>query len=161
MNEEFFNAIYEHLLIAKSALKEIIAAHQKINFAKGSIILESGKIANNYFIIETELLRAYVNNYEGNEITTDFFCDGELSIEVSSLFQRIPSQENIRAITDGTAWRIEFDTFQLLFHSIEGYREWGRVWMSHQLFISKQRRIEMLTKSAPDRYLELLKKVLK
>lgn len=102
------------------------------------------------------MLRSYVHDFNGSEITTDFHGKNEISIEVSSLFQRIPTKENITALTNGKAWKIEFETFQELFHKIEGFREWGRAWMSRQLFISKQRSIEMLTKSATERYLTLL-----
>ncbi|MEZ4841062.1 MAG: Crp/Fnr family transcriptional regulator [Flavobacteriaceae bacterium] len=120
-------------------------------------MLKEGKTANEYYLIERGLFRAFVHNTSGNEITTDFFTDNEFLIEVSSLFQRIPSQENLQALTDSWVWKIEFDVFQELFHKIEGIREWGRAWMSEQLFISKRRSINMITTSAKDRYLALLK----
>lgn len=156
MNIDFFQSIYNHPLIDKNNLNEIMDAHEKIDFSKGSYFLESGKMANEYYLIEKGLLRAYVHDFNGNEITTDFTCKNEISIEVSSLFQRIPSKENIIALTNGTAWKIEFEIFQELFHKIEGFREWGRAWMSEQLFISKQRKIEMLTKNATERYRMLI-----
>jgi CRP/FNR family transcriptional regulator, anaerobic regulatory protein len=77
-------------------------------------------------------------------------------IEVASLFLRTPSKEYIHAVTNGVAWKIEFNTFQQLFNSIDGFADWGRNWMSNQLFISKQRSINMLTQSATDRYLNLI-----
>lgn len=156
MNIDFFQSIYDHSLIKKDELSEIISAHEKINFAKGSFILGSGKMADEYYLIESGLLRAYVHDFNGNEITTEFYCTDEISIEVSSLFQRIPTKENIIALTNGIAWKIEFDKFQELFHRIESFREWGRAWMSGQLFISKQRKIEMLTKNATERYKALI-----
>lgn len=156
MNTDFFQFIYNHPLIKKADLREIKNAHQQINFSKGFNFLENGKMANEYYLIEDGLLRSYVHDFNGNEITTDFHGKKEISIEVSSLFQRIPTKENITALTNGKAWKIEFETFQELFHKIEGFREWGRAWMSKQLFILKQRSIEMLTKSATERYLKLL-----
>ena len=156
MNIDFFQSIYNHPLINKNDLNEIIDAHEKIAFSKGLLFLEIGKMANEYYLIENGLLRAFVHDYNGNEITTDFYSINEISIEVSSLFQRIPTKENIIALTNGIAWKIEFDKFQELFHKIEGFREWGRAWMSGQLFISKQRSIEMLTKNATERYKALI-----
>jgi|26BtaG_2_1085354.scaffolds.fasta_scaffold01413_3 CRP-like cAMP-binding protein len=156
MNIDFFQSIYNHPLIKKDELNEIIDAHEKVNFTKGSFFLKSGKMANEYNLIESGLLRAYVHDFNGNEITTNFYSTNEISIEVSSLFQRIPTKENIIALTDGIVWKIEFDKFQELFHKIEGFREWGRAWMSGQLFISKQRKIQMLTKNATERYKTLI-----
>ncbi|MEO5777289.1 MAG: Crp/Fnr family transcriptional regulator [Flavobacterium sp.] len=155
MNTDFFNYIYNHPLISGNDLKQIAEAHQKVQFIKGDIILECGKIANEYYLIENGLVRVFVYDYNGNEITTDFHGDSEVLIEVSSLFQRVPTKEIMVAITDVTAWKIDFETFQELFHKIEGFREWGRSWMSQQLFIAKERAVIMHTKSASERYIIL------
>ena len=156
MNVDFFQSIYNFPLIRASDLKEIIDAHERVEFTKGSFFLKKGKMANEYYLIEKGLLRAYVYDFKGNDITTDFYSTNDISIEVSSLFQRISTKENIIALTDGSAWKIEFKKFQELFHRIEGFREWGRAWMSEQLFVAKQRKIEMLTKNATERYKALI-----
>jgi CRP-like cAMP-binding protein len=156
MNIDFFQSIYNNPHINTDEFKLIMGAHEKIKFNRGLLFLETGKVANDYYLIESGLLRAYVHDFNGNEITTDFFSTTDISIEVSSLFQRIPSKESIIALTDGIAWKIEFEKFQKLFHSIESFREWGRAWMSSQLFVSKQRQIEMITKNATERYKSLI-----
>src|SRR5690606_28296792 len=137
-------------------LKEIGGAHSKTEFLKGEIVLEKGKISNKYYIIESGIFRSFTYDYNGNEITTELTSSGEFIIEVSSLFQRIPSEENIVALTDGVVWKLDYEVFQELFHKIEGLREWGRSWMSNQLFISKQKAIEIRTKGTAERYLALL-----
>ena len=78
-------------------------------------------------------------------------------IEVASLFLSQASQENFQALTDGVLWKINIVDFNGLFVSIQGFSEWGRSWMSNQLFISKQSSINMLTQSARHRYLQLIK----
>ena len=148
MNQTIFEKIYNHPSIKKEDYSEIINAHTKVNFSKGIFILKEGEISNAYYLIEKGLFRSYVIDFNGNEITTDFFGENQILIEVASLFLRTPSLENIQALTDGEVWEIDFNTFQKLFVSIEGFTEWGRTWMSNQLFISKQRSINMLTQSA-------------
>jgi len=149
-------SIYTHPKLTKSQLRKIAVAHCKIEFSKGENVLTKGKILNAYYIIETGIFRSFTYDYNGNEITTELTSSGEFIIEVSSLFRRVPSEENIVALTDGVVWKLDFDIFQELFHKIEGLSEWGRSWMSNQLFISKQRAIEVRTKSAAERYLDLL-----
>src|SRR5690554_2628229 len=149
-------SIYTHPKLTKSQLRKIAVAHCKIEFSKGENVLTKGKILNAYYIIETGIFRSFTYDYNGNEITTELTSPGEFIIEVSSLFRRVPSEENIVALTDGVVWKLDFDIFQELFHKIEGLSEWGRSWMSNQLFISKQRAIEVRTKSAAERYLDLL-----
>ena len=153
---EIINTIYDHPDLTPSNLAVIAQAHQRIHFKKGHVFLENGQIANEYFLIQEGLVRAFVNDFNGNEITTEFYGKDELLIEVSSLFQRIPTQENSVALTDVSALRIEFETFQKLYHRIPAFNEWGRAWMSNQLFNSKLNKISMLTRSASERYLTIL-----
>jgi CRP-like cAMP-binding protein len=156
MNLNLFYNIYNHSSIKKEDYKKIIDSHTKIEFSKNDILLNEGKISNEYYLIEKGLFRSFVNDFNGNEITTEFFGANDILIEVASLFLRTPSKENLQALTDGFAWKIELDTFQQLFNSIEGFTEWGRTWMSNQLFILKNRSINMLTLSATERYLNLI-----
>ena len=157
MKEKLFEKIYDHPLISRSDFGVIMDAHEKVHFSKGDFFLQIGARATEYYIIEKGLLRSFVYDTKGNDITTDFFGEGEIAIEVSSLFMGIPSQEHIQALTSGQAWKITFDAFQNLFHHIDGVSEWGRSWFSQQLFSAKARSIAMITKSAPDRYLYLEK----
>lgn len=147
---------YDFPFFLHEELEEIFQAHEKVAFQKGDVILEEGKTANEYYILEKGLARSFVNDFNGNDVTTHFFAENEIVIEVSSLFQRIPTQENIVCITDCECWKFDFDTFQELFHKIPNLREWGRAWMSQQLFTYKQRSVEMFTLSATKRYLNLL-----
>ena len=150
-------AIYQHPLFSDTDLEKIFGAHHKMNISKGDFLLHENEIANEYYILEKGLVRAFVNDFNNDEITTEFFIENEIVIIPSSLFQKIPSQENVQAITDGVLWKIKYDDFQELFHQTEGLREWGRVWFSYQLFIMKQRSLDRFTESASERYLKLLK----
>ncbi len=156
MENKILSQIYQHPQIKQEGLLLICDAHQRIEFQKGDFFLEKGKMANEYFIIESGLVKAFTHNYKDDEITTDFIGENEIVIEVSSLFTRIPAQENLQALTNGVAWKIKFNIFQELYHQSAGFSEWGRAWMSNQLFSLKQRHIDMISVSASDRYLKLL-----
>lgn len=156
MDSAFFKKIYDHPLLTAADYGNLMAAHQLSNLQKGQLVLEKGRVANEYFLVETGLFRSYLHDYEGNEITTGFFGPNKILIESASLFQRIPSQQNLQALTDGTLWKIEFETFQGLYHSIPNFNEWGRAWMANQLFECQQRSVEMRTLSAKQRYLKLI-----
>ncbi|RMA64693.1 Crp/Fnr family transcriptional regulator [Ulvibacter antarcticus] len=155
MTHDFFEKMYNHPSIKKEDYKAIIDSHKRVEFSKNELLLNEGKTSNEYYLIEKGLFRSFLYDYNGNEITADFFGSNEILIEVASLFLRIPSKENLQALSDGYGWKIEFSDFQNLYTSIDGFTEWGRTWMSNQLFISKQRAINMLTQSATERYLKL------
>lgn len=157
MKNELLSQVYDHPLIGADELYSLIGAHKKATFKKGDFILKQGDIADGYMILANGLMRSFAHDYNGNDITTNFFSNCDIVIEVLSLFQRIPTTENIQALTDCECWKLDFDTFQELYHSIPGFSEWGRLWMTNSLFHFKQRSVEMVTISAKERYLQLLK----
>ena len=155
--EQLLNAVYHHPLLTESDIKNLCDAHEKVTFKKGDFVLRNGQTANEYYIIVSGLMRSFVYDTQEHDITTNFFTESQIAIEVSSLFQRIPTRENIQALTDCTCWKIDFAIFQELFHSIKGFSEWGRSWMAGQLFDFKQRSVEIIAESATERYLKLIK----
>ncbi|MCW5910897.1 MAG: Crp/Fnr family transcriptional regulator [Cyclobacteriaceae bacterium] len=150
-------SIYRHPLLKPEELQAIVDAHEKTVYRKGDYFLKKGQTANEYYCLEKGLVRSYVIDFSGREITTGFIGENEIIIDVMSLFQRIPSSENIQALTDCVCYRIDFETFQQLYHSIHGFSEWGRAWMSESLFRLKQRSISMITDSASERYQALIR----
>jgi CRP-like cAMP-binding protein len=156
MGPTFFQTIYQHPSLGPSDYKLITDAHRKVHVRRGSLLLEIGKTAHEFYVVEQGLVRSYLYDYTGKETTTGFYCAKEIVIESLSLFQRIPSKENFQAITDVVVWKIEYAIFQELLQQTEGLREWGRTWATSQLFLLKQHAINLLTISAADRYLALI-----
>lgn len=155
--QDIFKQVYQHFLLSETDIETIKLCHEKVSFKKGEFLLKEDEMADEYYLLEKGLVRAFVQDFDNNEITTEFFCENEIVIVTSSLFQRMPSKENLQTLTDSTLWKIDFEKFQELFHSIEGIREWGRAWFTFQLFTMKQRSLEMITETAKNRYLKLMK----
>ncbi len=149
--------IYRHPELSHKVLQDIIDTHTKVVFAKGDSLLSEGDMANEYYCMESGFVRSFAICSEGDDITTGFYGPSEIVIEVASIFLRIPTKENFQALTDCTCWKIKLEDFQQLFESKKGFSEWGRSWMSGILFMSKQRSLSMITDSATERYLSLLK----
>lgn len=147
--------IYQHPLLTTKELQTIFEAHKKYTFNKGDFLLKSGQVANAYFCVESGLIRSYVYDYSGNDITTGFIGKNDVAIDMVSLFQRVPTVEYFQALTDCECYAIDLETFQILYHSIKGLNEWGRSWMAESLFELKQRTISMITDSASERYKRL------
>ncbi len=154
---DIFQLIYQHPLFKENDLHVIAQAHKKVKLPKGSYIFKQGETANEYYLLEKGIVRAFVLDYNNNEITTELFTDNEIVIVPASLFQRQPSQETVQTITDCVLWKIDFQDFQNLFTSHPGFSEWGRLWFTFQLFSLKQKSLDMVTQTASNRYLKLLK----
>lgn len=154
---EVLYSLYQNPLLSKGDIEQIVSAHERVEFKKGEFLLQVRQVSSEYYVMEKGLVRSFVFDYDNKDITTNFYTKNEIVIEVASLFQRLPAQENIQALTDCVCWKINFDDFQKLFHSIEGFSEWGRAWMSQSLFELKKRSVSMVTDSATDRYLQLIR----
>lgn len=144
--------IYQNPLLTAQDLQTIVQAHQKVRFKKGDFFLKEGQVSNAYHCVELGLIRSYVYDFNGNDITTGFIGKDEIAIDVVSLFHQKPTVEYFQALTDGECYKISLNDFQELYHSIKGLNEWGRAWMSESLFDLKQRTISMITDSASERY---------
>lgn len=153
--EKIYNRSSE---LTMQELNLIAEKHQRIRIPKGEFLLKESQHANEYYCIEQGLIRTYVIDFNGNDITTNFIGQEGIAIDVLSLFHRLPAKENMQTLSEVYAWKIEFNHFQELYHKIEGYNEWGRAWMAQQLFDFKQKSLEMITLSAKERYLQILEK---
>lgn len=156
MASDFFASVYHGQRLSAKNYEDIACAHTRIEFAQNTLLLEIGKTAKEFYVIEQGLFRSFLYDLNGKEVTTGFYCPNDILIESMSLFQRSPSHENFQAITNGIAWKIDYGAFNQLLEEIEGFREWGRSWATNELFILKQRSINSLTVSATDRYLTLV-----
>lgn len=152
-----FSYIYQHPLFTEEDLQKLSQSHSRVEFKRGDFLLKEGETSDEYYLLEEGLVRAFVRDYDNNEITTEFFTSNEIVIIPSSLFQKIPSKENLQAVTDCVLWKIEYNVFQEFYHQTKAMREWGRLWFSFQVFSMKQRSLEMITESATNRYLNLMK----
>lgn len=135
-----------------------IAKHFKLReFSRGDFFLKEGKVSNEYLFLESGYMRAFLFDTEGNEVTVNFYSSNNVVFEVSSFFQRVPTQENIQALTDCIGWAVTFEELNMLFHSLPEFREFGRAMLVKGFVSLKVRTLSMINKTAEQRYANLLK----
>ena len=54
-------------------------------------------------------IRVFLYDLNGDEITTDIFTENNIVFEITSFFNRVKSETNIKAITDCIGYRISPD----------------------------------------------------
>lgn len=156
-NNQFLSKIFNDQNLLAKDKELIIEKFKKVTFAKNDFLLTEGKIANNYWYIERGFVRSYAVDPEGNDISTDFFTNGNLVIDWYSFFLRNQTRENIQALTDCVCWQLDYQTFQHLFNSIESFRESGRARLVNSYFELKKNKISMIVDHSKERYKMLLK----
>ena len=143
--------------LSASEMERVVNAFARVEFKKNDYLLREGQLANEYHLIESGFMRSFAIDTKGNEVTTGFYSAKKLVLEVASFFLRLPTKEHIQVVSDSVCWRISFDTFQALFHSIPAFRELSRGRLVNGYFALKKRTLSIITDSAETRYLQLLK----
>ncbi|MFN3404975.1 MAG: Crp/Fnr family transcriptional regulator [Cytophagaceae bacterium] len=155
-NKAFVKGFFQPAISNAGTLDMIAQQFHPINIQKNELFLEEGKISNKYLILESGFMRAYSHDTEGNEVTTAFFNAGQPVFEVASFFMRIPSKENIQALSPSAGYIIIFEELNKLFHSIPEFREFGRSILVKGFASLKLRMLSMITETAEFRYAALL-----
>jgi CRP-like cAMP-binding protein len=150
---KFFQSIYP----SSEAIATEIAAHfTPLQMKKGTYFLQEGTRSQDYLFLEKGMMRSFLFDTEGTEVTTNFYTSGNVVFEAASFFQRVPSQENIIAMTDCTGWTLSFEELNTLFHALPAFRETGRAILVKTLVSLKLRTLSMINQTAEQRYASLL-----
>lgn len=143
-------------LMSFSAAQTVADLFTPASFSKSDFLVTEGKISDEYFFLQEGFMRAFANDTDGREVTTNFFSAGQVVFEVSSFFTRTQSKENIQALNVCKGWRIDYQQLNELFHSMPEFREFGRSVLVQGYTSLKNRMLGMITETAEQRYIQLL-----
>lgn len=136
--------------------EQIAEKFKRRQTARNEYLLVEGSVCSESHIIEEGIMRSYIYDLEGNDITTAFCSKQMFASDLLSFFKRIPSKENIQALTDCQTWYITYDDMQESFHAIPEFREFGRLNIINQFGTLHQRMLSMLQQTAEQRYSDLV-----
>jgi CRP-like cAMP-binding protein len=145
-------------LVSQPQAMEMASTFRPYQLPKNAFLLEEGQQSDTYLFLDNGFMRSYAIDPKGNEITTGFFAPGQLVFEPGSFFRQIPSKEFIQALEPCTGWELNFKELNGLFHARQEFREFGRAMLVGALVSTKARMLSMITDTAEERYLQLLKR---
>ena len=151
--QSFLQQVYPS---SDATAKEIASHFEAVHIGKGSFFLREGQRSQEYLFLEQGIMRSYLFDTDGNEVTTAFYTSGNIVMEPASLFLHTPSQENIVAVSDCTTLKLTFTKLNELFHTIPAFRETGRAMLVKSLVTLKMRTLSMINQTAEERYTALL-----
>ncbi len=129
---------------------------KKEEHLKNTLLIQEGKTSKKSYYLESGIIRCYIIDFNGNEVTTRFYSAPDFFNDYLSFFERSPSEENYALITDCELYSINYDNMQHCFHNIPEFREWGRMLLTLNYAHINKRMIAMHKESAQKRYLDLL-----
>ncbi|MGY6649629.1 Crp/Fnr family transcriptional regulator [Wenyingzhuangia sp. IMCC45574] len=128
------------------------------NLTKGSLLIQEGKTSKKSYFIESGIIRCYIIDLNGDEVTTRFYSAPDFLNDYLSFFDQIPSKENYELLTDCKLYSINFENVQYCFHNIPEFREWGRMLLTLNYVHINQKMISLHKETALERYVNLKEK---
>ena len=151
--KEFFR---KSQLLSEKTIDLMVDEYEERHFDKDEFFLKQGKISDSVVLIEG-LMRAYTFDIDGNEVTTNFFSKQRAVYDPASFFQQIASMENIQAVTPCLTYSISYEKVNKIFHTLPGFREYGRLKLLEEVVWFKKRTLAVINRSAEERYADLIK----
>lgn len=151
----FLKTNIPNIPIDEHSVQVIANQFEEKTFQNEDYLLKEGKVSDYYFLSEG-FLRVFTFDTEGNEVTTYFYSPNRIVFDAASFFMKLPSTENIQAMTPCKLYATNFEKLNQLFHSVAGFREFGRQMIVKEFVAYKQRTLAMINQSAEQRYLKLI-----
>jgi len=155
-NAPLIEFMYQTHLVSRTTAQSIAEHFEPRQVTKNGFLSQAGKVPDCYFFLTTGYLRAFAEDTEGNEVTTNFYTPGQMVFEVASFFNRTRSKESVQALTDCEGWSLTLSELNNLFHSIPEFREFGRLMLIRGFSELKSRMLSTITETAEERYRNLV-----
>lgn len=143
-----------HHLPVKS-LSKLTHMLERVQMEKGRILFKEGKIETDIYFIEQGAARAYCNTEE-SELTFWFGFEGDIVLSYNGYVYNKPGYESVELLENSILYKLKGEDLQELFNHDIALANWGRKLAEQELIKTEERFITRQSKSATERYQELL-----
>jgi CRP/FNR family transcriptional regulator, anaerobic regulatory protein len=156
MHEDLINSLNHFTKLSPIELEAFSARVSELILEKNTCWIEEGQVANHIAFIRKGYLRTFFSK-EGNEITRDISSRNSFFTAFTSFITEMPSFEIINTITDCELLLISREDLNYLYQNFSAWQTIGRR-VVEEMFVRSQKRIySLITVSAEERYIRLLK----
>ncbi len=129
---------------------------KEVEIKKGEFLISAGQTCKSFSFIHEGTFSFLIMNDDGEHVK-DFSAANKFITSYSSFITQTPSQIFIRAEEKATLTQWSFDTYQQLLSSSEHWKQFA-LKIANYLYLRKEKReISLLTETAEQRYLNMLK----
>jgi CRP-like cAMP-binding protein len=137
-------------------LQPFLDSFHELRIKKGRHLLTPGKNCNYLAFIQYGCFRVYFFDKRGREIITWFSFDEMVITDLLGLYTSGKAKFYVEAMEDSLLFKITKDDLEKVYNTYPIYREFGRKFAEEALTMLMQRTLSLHTKSAEERYKELL-----
>ena len=158
MNHQILKSYIQQLLpLTDEATQHIINDMNCVEYSKNELLLQESQVSKTMYFLEKGIIRSFLYDTDGNEITTNLFSAPCFVNDFLSFFKQQKTSEYFQTLSPCVLWKMSFDDVQRNFHSIPEFREFGRMILVTSYSTLHERMIRQIKDSAETRYLHLMK----
>lgn len=124
--KNILNKIREIYPVSDEALQALQASMQIRYYKKDTCIVKSGVTDHLVYFIEKGVTRS-VFHHNGQDTTTWFSQEGDVTFGMDSLYYKQPSVESIETLSDCTIYVIHINKLNTLYEEYIDIANWGRI----------------------------------
>lgn len=155
MLEKFVKYLNDYIQFDKAELTYLKDFAETRIYKKNELIFEVGAISHEiYFVIDGCVRLFYLA--DGQDRTAFFFTEGQFICAGESYTFRVPARENYQAIEDSQIVLFKRSVIDTLLEKSPKFELLARIATENELIICQRMIESFVTKSAEERYIELL-----
>jgi CRP-like cAMP-binding protein len=137
-------------------INDFMMLGKKVELAKEAFFISEGQVCKSFAFIHSGTFSFIISTDDGEHVK-DFSGSNKFITSYSSFITQKPSQIFIRAEEKATLTQWSYDTYQELILSSENWKQFA-LKIANYLYLRKEKReISLLTETAEQRYLNMLK----
>lgn len=152
------NYFHSLFTIEKETVEKITETFKDFKLKRNTRLLDKETISTKTYFLEKGYMRSYIQNEDGEEVTTNIYWGPCFVNDFLSFFKQQPTKEIYETITKCSFWETSLENVQKNFHTIPEFREFSRLLFVINYYKLNDRLIETVSQKAETRYLQLLKK---
>lgn len=141
--------------ISKQKAVKIANLFSKKEFTPGDYFLQQGSVDEYIGFIEEGIFH-YFYKKNRTEITTYIACKGDFILSVSSFFNKTPSKESIRALTDSGLWIMSKKDFSSVMEKYPEFKNFYIRILEKLLVNISESRFEHISLTAEEKYQKMI-----
>lgn len=137
-------------------LQPFLDSFQELTIKEGRHLLKPKQECTYLAFVQKGCFRVYYYDIKGKEIITWFSFSGMVITDLLGFYTTGKAQFYIEALEDSIIYKIAKQQLENLYDRYPVYREFGRKFAEEALIMLMQRTMSLHTKSAEERYKELM-----
>lgn len=153
--ERLFKSIQDYISLSEKEIELLYNAIEKRLFRKNDVIFTEGNLAEDIYYVTKGCVRLFYT-VDGTDKTAFFYTEGQFICAGESYTYNIPAVENYQAVEDTELFIFSKSKIEILLKEVPKLEVIARIATENELITCQKVIASFVTKSAEERYIDLL-----